>query len=143
MLSDHKNLKYFATTKQLMHCQVHWLEYLSGFNYLIHYCAGWLGTKPDVLTCHEDVYPHGENAYSFAHITSSPCSRLVSYCMQSSLTQQLSSSPSDTVSKPSHSHSLISHAFESALTRPPPSQPRLQQTLGHFHKMATSFATRD
>ena len=48
MLSDHKNLKYFATTKQFTHCQVCWSEYLPGFNYLIHYHAGWLGTKPDV-----------------------------------------------------------------------------------------------
>src|SRR5882724_172257 len=67
MLSDHKNLKYFVTTKQLMHCQVHWSEYLSGFNYLIHYQAGQLGTKPDVLTHCEDVYPQGENAYALAN----------------------------------------------------------------------------
>jgi len=49
-----------------MHHQVHWSEYLSGFNYLICYCAGQLGTKPDALTHHEDVYPHGENAYALA-----------------------------------------------------------------------------
>ena len=55
------------TTKQLMHCQVHWSEYLSGFNYLIHYHAGRLGTKPDVLTRHKDVYPWGENAYMLAN----------------------------------------------------------------------------
>jgi len=67
VLSDHKNLKYFATTKQLTHCQVRWLEYLSGFNYLIRYHAGWLGTKPDVLTHHKDVYPCGENAYALAN----------------------------------------------------------------------------
>src|SRR5882724_2805596 len=66
MLSYHKNLNYFMTTKRLMHHQVCWSEYLSGFNYLIHYCAGWLGTKPDALTCHEDVYPWGENAYTLA-----------------------------------------------------------------------------
>src|SRR5882724_2791773 len=40
VLSDHKNLEYFATTKQLTHRQVHWSEYLSGFNYLIRYRAG-------------------------------------------------------------------------------------------------------
>src|SRR5882672_7744214 len=50
-----------------MHHQVCWSEYLSGFNYLIHYCAGRLGTKPDVLTCREDVYPQGENAYALAN----------------------------------------------------------------------------
>jgi len=67
MLSNHKNLKYFATTKQLTCRQVHWSEYLSGFNYLICYRAAQLGTKPDVLTCREDVYPHGENAYVLAN----------------------------------------------------------------------------
>ena len=51
-----------------MHCQVQWSEYLSGFNYLIHYHAGWLGTKPDALTHHEDVYPRGENAYTLANL---------------------------------------------------------------------------
>jgi len=50
MLSDHKNLEHFVTTKLLICCQVCWLEYLSGFNYLIFYCGGWLGTKPDALT---------------------------------------------------------------------------------------------
>src|SRR5882672_12762058 len=67
VLSNHKNLEYFATTKQLMCHQVRWSEYLSGFNYLICYCAGQLGTKPDALTCREDVYPRGENAYTLAN----------------------------------------------------------------------------
>jgi len=40
MLSDHKNLEYFVTTKLLTRHQVCWSEYLSGFNYLIHYCVG-------------------------------------------------------------------------------------------------------
>ena len=57
VLSDHKNLGYFATTKQLTRRQVQWSEYLSGFNYLIRYRAGRPGTKPDALTCREDVYP--------------------------------------------------------------------------------------
>src|SRR5882724_2763634 len=68
VLSNHKNLEYFATTKQLTRHQVHWSEYLSGFNYLIRYHAGWLGTKPDALTHREDVYPHGENAYTLANL---------------------------------------------------------------------------
>ena len=68
MLSNHKNLKDFTTTKQLTCHQVHLSEYLSEFNYLIHYHAGWLGTKPDVLTHCEDVYPHGENAYTLANL---------------------------------------------------------------------------
>src|SRR5882724_5488294 len=77
------------------------------------------------------------------HITSSLCSRLVSYCVQSSSTQHPSSSPSDIGSKLTRSHSLTSHAYESALTRPLPSQLQPHLTLGHSHKMATSFAIRD
>src|SRR5882724_2903900 len=50
-----------------MHRQVCWSEYLSGFNYLIRYWAGQLGTKPDALTRHEDVYPRGENAYTLGN----------------------------------------------------------------------------
>src|SRR5882724_8262408 len=75
-------------------------------------------------------------------ITFSPCSRLASYCMRLSSTQHPSSSPSDMVSLPTRSHNLTSHAYESALTQPPPSQLWPQQTRGHFHKMATSFAIR-
>ena len=67
VLSDHKNLEYFATTKQLTRRQVRWSEYLSGFNYLIRYRAGRLGTKPDALTHREDVYPRGENVYALAN----------------------------------------------------------------------------
>jgi len=67
VLSDHKNLKYFATTKQLTCQQVRWSEYLSGFNYLICYRARCLGTKPDALTCQEVVYPQGDNVYALAN----------------------------------------------------------------------------
>ena len=59
VLSDHKNLEYFATTKQLTRRQARWSEYLSGFNYIIRYRAGRLGTKPDALTRRGDVYPKG------------------------------------------------------------------------------------
>src|SRR5882724_4557261 len=77
------------------------------------------------------------------HITSSPCSRLASYCVQSSLIQHPSLSPSDMISKLTQSLSLTSHAYELALTQPLLSQPWLHLTLGHFHKMVASFATRD
>src|SRR5882724_11949392 len=77
-------------------------------------------------------------------ITSSPCSRLDSYCVQSSSTQHPSSSPFAMVSRPTRSPSHTSHAFESALTRPPRSPlPRHLATLGHFQKTATSFAIRN
>src|SRR5882672_10822219 len=77
-------------------------------------------------------------------ITSSPCSKLVSYCMPLSSTLHPSSFPSVMASGPTPSPSPISHTCESALTR------QLQLHLwfncpahGHSHKMAISFATRD
>jgi len=88
VLSDHKNLKYFTTTKQLMRRQVCWSEYLSGFNYLVHYREGRLGTKPDGLTrCKMSILMERMLKRWLTHIISSLCSRLVSYCMQSSSTQ--------------------------------------------------------
>ena len=64
VLSDHNNLEYFATTKQLTHQQVQRSDYLSRFNYLIGYHTGHLGTKPDALIQRDDVYPCGVNAYA-------------------------------------------------------------------------------
>jgi len=58
--------QYFATTKQLM-CRQVCGQSTSWVNYLIRYHAGQLGTKPDALTRHEDVYPCGENAYALAN----------------------------------------------------------------------------
>jgi hypothetical protein len=37
VFSDHNNLQYFTTIKQLSCWQAHWAEYLSSFNYVIHY----------------------------------------------------------------------------------------------------------
>ena len=50
VLSDHRNLEYFMTTKQLNRRQARWAEYLSRFDFKIHYRPGKLGTKPDALT---------------------------------------------------------------------------------------------
>jgi len=50
VFSDHNNLRYFTTTKQLSRRQARWAEYLSSFDYVIHYRAGRLGAKPDALT---------------------------------------------------------------------------------------------
>ena len=50
VVTDHKNLEYFSTTKLLTCCQVHWLEFLCQFNLTICFCLGHLGTKPNALT---------------------------------------------------------------------------------------------
>jgi len=50
VVTDHKNLEYFSTTKILTCQQARWSEYLSQFNLVIHFCPGRLGIKLDALT---------------------------------------------------------------------------------------------
>ncbi|KAI0993448.1 hypothetical protein K3495_g14736, partial [Podosphaera aphanis] len=50
VISDHKNLEYFMSTKQLNRRQARWAEYLSRFNFVIKYRPGTQGGKPDALT---------------------------------------------------------------------------------------------
>ena len=52
IVTDHKNLEYFSTTKLLTRRQDRWSEFLSQFNLVIHFHPGKLGTKPDALTRH-------------------------------------------------------------------------------------------
>ena len=58
VITDHKNLEYFSTTKILSRCQARWSEFLSGFNMVIRFHLGCLGTKPDALTRCPDLYPN-------------------------------------------------------------------------------------
>jgi hypothetical protein len=67
VVTDHKNLEYFSTTKLLNRRQARWSEYLSQFNLIIRFRPGKLGTKPDALTRHWDVYPKEEGS-NFASI---------------------------------------------------------------------------
>ena len=68
VISDHNNLQYFQSTKQLTRRQVRWSEYLSQFDFVIKFRPGRLGTKADALTRRPDVYPKGEDrAYAQAN----------------------------------------------------------------------------
>jgi len=50
VVTDHKNLEYFSTSKVLSHRQARWSEFLSQFNLVIRFRPGKLGAKPDALT---------------------------------------------------------------------------------------------
>ena len=65
VVTDHKNLEYFATTKILTRRQARWSETLCRFNMIIRFRPGRLGGKPDALTRRWDVYPkEGDRAFS-------------------------------------------------------------------------------
>lgn len=59
VITDHKNLEYFSTTKLLTRRQARWSEFLSEFQYNVRYRPGRLGGKPDAITRRWDVYPSG------------------------------------------------------------------------------------
>jgi hypothetical protein len=50
ILTDHKNLEYFMTTKTLNQRQVRWSEFLAGFNFRIVYRPGSRAVRPDALS---------------------------------------------------------------------------------------------
>ena len=65
VVTDHKNLEYFSTTKLLTRRQARWSEFLSAFNMIIRFRPGRLGGKPDAMTRRWDVYPkEGESNYA-------------------------------------------------------------------------------
>ena len=50
VITDHKNLEYFTTTKALNHRQARWSEKLVEYNFQISYRPGTQGGKADALT---------------------------------------------------------------------------------------------
>ena len=50
VVTNHKNLEYFSTSKVLTRRQARWSEYLCQFNLVIHFRPSKLGAKPDALT---------------------------------------------------------------------------------------------
>ena len=65
VVTNHKNLECFSTSKVLTRQQAWWSKFLSQFNLVICFCPGKLGAKPDALTRQWDVYPkEGDSGYA-------------------------------------------------------------------------------
>jgi len=65
--TDHKNLQYFMTTKDLNQRQMRWAEFLSRFNFRITYQPGKKALLPDALSRLPGSQPLGENDERLAH----------------------------------------------------------------------------
>jgi Retroviral aspartyl protease./Reverse transcriptase (RNA-dependent DNA polymerase). len=61
VISDHKNLQHFMTTKRLSRRQARWSEYLSRFDFQLTYRPGTQGGKPDALTRRSSDMPQLED----------------------------------------------------------------------------------
>ena len=59
VISDHKNLLYFSTSRTLTRRQARWSLFLSQFHYTISHRPGKLGGKPDALSRRSDLMPEG------------------------------------------------------------------------------------
>ena len=65
VITDHKNLEYFSSTRMLTCWQVRWSEFLCTFNMVVQFRPRHLGGKPDALTRRWDVYPkEGDSVYT-------------------------------------------------------------------------------
>ena len=62
IVTDHKNLEYFTTTKALNQRQVRWSEFLSQFNFRIVYRPGSRAVRPDALSRKWEDRPIKANA---------------------------------------------------------------------------------
>ena len=68
VITNHKNLEYFLSTKTLSRHQACWSEYLSAFNMVVRFRPGKLGEKPDSLTRRMDYYlKGGDRDYTLAN----------------------------------------------------------------------------
>jgi hypothetical protein len=67
VLSDHKNLQHFMTTKRLSRRQARWSEFLSRFDFRLIYRPGVQGGKPDALTRRSSDLPQGEEDERHQH----------------------------------------------------------------------------
>lgn len=61
ILTDHKNLEYFTTTKALNQRQVRWSEFLSQYNFRIVYRPGNKAIRPDALSRRHEDRPSSSN----------------------------------------------------------------------------------
>ncbi len=67
MITNHKNLEYFMSIKQLSYHQARWSEFLSRFNYHIAYCLDKINDKSNALTrCSEDFFKE-KNTFDSQH----------------------------------------------------------------------------
>ncbi len=67
MITNHKNLEYFMSTKQLSRHQARWSEFLSRFNYYIAYHFNKIDDKLNALTCCLEDFFKKKNTFNSQH----------------------------------------------------------------------------
>jgi hypothetical protein len=70
--TDHKNLTYFTTTKELTRRQVRWNETLQEYNFVIMYTPGPLNARADALSRRPDYEIEGSKKHSHQILRETP-----------------------------------------------------------------------
>ncbi|KAI0993370.1 hypothetical protein K3495_g14814, partial [Podosphaera aphanis] len=63
VLSDHKNLKHFMTTRTLNERQIRWSQFLSNFDFKLQFRPGRQAARPDALSRREQDMPKNPDDY--------------------------------------------------------------------------------
>ena len=69
VLTDHKNLEYFLTKKDLSSRHIQWAEKLANFDLVIQYRPGKQSSVPDALSRRADHIPEGEKVSEYRIFT--------------------------------------------------------------------------
>ncbi len=67
MITNHKNLEYFMSTKQLSRCQARWSKFLSRFNYCIAYRFNKIDDKSNALTRRSEDFSKERDTFDSWH----------------------------------------------------------------------------
>src|SRR5258708_38937127 len=66
MVTNHKNLEYFTSSKKLSQQQARWTKFLVQFNMKVRFRPGRLGSKLDALMHRWDIYTEGDDPEAIA-----------------------------------------------------------------------------
>ena len=69
VMTDHKNLEYFTTTRNLSRRQVRWAEILADYNFIIKYRPGKLNGAADALSRRDKLVKEGGEDFSKTAMT--------------------------------------------------------------------------
>ena len=121
VLSDHKNLEYFTSTKLLNRRQARWSQFLSQFNFKIVYRPGTAGGKPDALTRRSGDLPKEGDERSLENHTTiiKPENILHVAAVTPSNQQTITNSQQTVIPDPQQTNPTLSQLFTEAYEKDP------------------------
>src|SRR5882672_466506 len=129
VITDHKNLEYFTTTKVLNRRQARWSETLGNYDFVIKYVPGTLNRKPDALSHRSDYHPkEGDNTIE-GHVLIKPNQLIIAAISTESINHDLSAEIINAYKKDPFTKNLIKY-----LKNPKPKKPNeIKQLIKNYN----------